>query len=84
MNNLNNKISAGTIARTACLLLALTNQILSACGKPVLPIESSTVEQLVTAGITTVAALVAWWQNNSFTAAAVAADSYMARLKQKQ
>ena len=29
MNNLNNKISAGTIARTACLLLALTNQILS-------------------------------------------------------
>ena len=30
-------ISAGTIARTACLLLALTNQVLSACGKPVLP-----------------------------------------------
>ncbi len=70
-------ISAGTIARTACLLLALTNQILSACGKPVLPIESSTVEQLVTAGITTVAALVAWWQNNSFTAAAIQADKYL-------
>ena len=84
MNNLNNKISAGTIARTACLLLALTNQILSACGKPILPIESATVEQLVTAGITTVAALIAWWKNNSFTAAAVAADSYLARLKQKQ
>lgn len=74
MNNLNNKISAGTIARTACLLLALTNQILSACGKPVLPIESATVEQLVTAGITTVAALIAWWKNNSFTQAAIAAD----------
>ena len=80
----NNNISAGTIARTACLLLALTNQILSACGKPVLPIESQTVEQLVTAGITTVAALISWWKNNSFTAAAVAADSYLARLKQKQ
>ena len=52
------KISAATIARTACLLLALTNQLLSACGKPVLPIESQTVEQLVTAGITTVAELV--------------------------
>ena len=74
MNNLNNKISAGTIARTACLLLALTNQILSACGKPVLPIENATVEQLVTAGITTVAALIAWWKNNSFTQAALAAD----------
>ncbi len=67
-------ISAGTITRTAVLLLALTNQILSACGKPILPIESATVEQLVTAGITTVAALVAWWQNNSFTQAALAAD----------
>ena len=52
-------ISAGTVARTACLLLALTNQLLSALGKPVLPIESETVEQLVTAGITSIAALVA-------------------------
>ena len=77
MNNLNNKISAGTIARTACLLLALTNQILSACGKPVLPIESAAVEQLVTAGITTVAALIAWWKNNSFTTAAIQADKYL-------
>ena len=74
-------ISAGTITRTAVLLLALTNQILSACGKPVLPIESATVEQLVTAGITTVAALVAWWQNNSFTAAALEADKTYDRLK---
>lgn len=77
-------VTAGTIARTACLLLALANQVLSALGKPVLPIESATVEQLVTAGITTVAALISWWKNNSFTAAAVAADGYLARLKQKQ
>jgi len=67
-------ISAGTIARTAALLLALTNQVLSALGKPVLPIESATIEQLVTAGFTTVAALIAWWKNNSFTQAALAAD----------
>ena len=75
------KISAATIARTACLLLALTNQILSACGKPVLPIESATVEQLVTAGITTVAALIAWWKNNSFTTAAIQADKYLENKK---
>ena len=74
-------ISAGTIARTACLLLALTNQVLSALGKPILPIESQTVEQLVTAGITTVAALVAWWKNNSFTAAAIQADKYLENKK---
>ena len=59
---------------TAVLGLALANQILSACGKPILPIESATVEQLVTAGITTVAALISWWKNNSFTQAALAAD----------
>lgn len=76
-------ISAGTIARTACLLLALTNQVLSALGKPVLPIESQTVEQLVTAGITTVAALVSWWNNNSFTTAALQADAEFDRLKKQ-
>lgn len=73
----NNHISAGTIARTACLLLALANQVLSALGKPVFPIESETVEQLVTAGITTVAALIAWWKNNSFTTEAIQADAWM-------
>ena len=74
ITNTTRTVSAGTVARTAVLLLALTNQILSACGKPILPIESSTVEQLVTAGITSVAALVSWWKNNSFTQAALAAD----------
>ena len=78
---MNLKISAGTVARTACLLLALTNQVLSACGKPVLPIESQTVEQLVTAGITTVTALVAWWKNNSFTTAALEADKTYEKVK---
>lgn len=73
-SNTTRTVSAGTVARTAVLLLALTNQILSAMGKPILPIESSTVEQLVTAGITSVAALVSWWKNNSFTQAALAAD----------
>lgn len=79
----NFKISTATIARTACLLLALTNQVLSALGKPVLPIESSTVEQLVTAGITTVTALVAWWNNNSFTQAAIQADGVLENLKKQ-
>ena len=77
----NHKVSAGTLARTAVLLLALTNQVLSAMGKPVLPIESQTVEQLVTAGITTVTALISWWNNNSFTAAAIQADAELERLK---
>ena len=70
----NRNVSAGTVARTAVLLLALTNQVLSACGKPILPIDSAQLEQAITAGCTTVAALVNWWYNNSFTQAALAAD----------
>ena len=74
-------ISAGTIARTACLLLALTNQVLSALGKPVLPIESAQLEQLISTGFTTVSALVNWWFNNSFTQAALAGDEEYERRK---
>ena len=73
----NYKISAATIARTACLLLALANQVLSAMGKPLLPIDSEQLEQLVTAGFTTVSAIVAWWYNNSYTTNAIKADKYM-------
>ena len=77
------KISTATIVRTACLLLALANQVLSAMGKPIIPIESSTVEQLVTAGITTVTALIAWWNNNSFTKEAIQADNVLETLKKQ-
>lgn len=81
-----NKVSTATIVRTVCLALALANQLLSAGGKSPLPIESSTVEQLVTTGITTVTALINWWYNNSFTQAAMEADKTFERerLKDKQ
>lgn len=82
-NTMNFNITAGTIARTAVLLLALTNQLLSAMGKSPLPIESATVEQLVTAGITSIAALIAWWKNNSFTKEAIAADAEYDRLRKQ-
>ena len=78
---MNTNITSGTIARTACLLLALLNQVLCALGKSPLPIESETLNQLVTASITVIAALVAWWKNNSFTKSAIQADKEYARLK---
>ena len=84
MNTTPNKISAATIARTACLLLALTNQVLTACGRPILPIESETLNQLVTSGLTVAAALVSWWKNNSFTREALAADSYLTQLRNRK
>ena len=76
-------LTAVTTARTASLVLALTKPLRSVGVKPVLPIESQAGEQLGSAGITTVAALVSWWNNNSFTSAAIQADAEYARLKQK-
>ena len=52
-------------------------------GKSPLPIESTTVEQLVTASITSIAALIAWWKNNSFTKEAIAADAEYDRLRKR-
>lgn len=76
-------ITAGTIARTIILALALINQVLSATGHPVLPIEDAQIETLVTTGWTVVAALIAYWKNNSWTAAAKAGDEVMKQVKGK-
>lgn len=77
------KIPASTVARTAALALALTNQLLSCTGHAVLPIASEQLEQLVSTGITVAAALVSWWENNSFTPEALEADQYLTTLKKK-
>lgn len=77
------KITAGTIARTAVLALALTNQILSATGHSPLPIESEQLEQIVTTGITVAASVVAWWENNSFTQEAIRADELLDQMQNK-
>lgn len=75
------KIEPATIARTAVLALALANQILSVAGMSPLPIDSATLEPWVTTGITTAAALWAWWKNNSFTPEAIRADELMKEMK---
>ena len=80
---MNTNITAGTIARTICLALALTNQVLSATGHAVLPIEDAQVETLVTTGLTVAASVAAWWKNNSFTTAALEGDTTMKRIKGK-
>ena len=76
-----NKISAGTIARTIILLLALINQCLSMAGVSPLPIEDKQVEAIITTAWTVIAALIAWWTNNSFTQAALAGDALKDEIK---
>lgn len=75
------KIKASTIARTAVLALALANQVLSVAGLSPLPIDSATLEPWVTTGLTTAAALWAWWKNNSFTPEAIQADELLEKMR---
>ena len=89
MNDTHCKISAATLARTAALALALTNQVLSACGKPMLPIESATVEQLVTTGLTVTDVGVVNDANPTSSDAilaqeAIKADGYLEQLRKKK
>ena len=76
-------ITAGTIARTLILFLALINQLLSASGHAVIPIEDATIETLVSTAITIITALVAWWKNNSFTYAARLGDFHMRKARRE-
>lgn len=75
------KIKPATIARTAVLALALANQILSVAGLSPLPIDSATLEPWVTTGLTTAAAVWAWWKNNSFTPEAIRADELLKEIR---
>ncbi len=77
----NSKVSIATLARTAALAFALANQVSSAAGKPLLPIDNAQLEQMISTGFTVGAALAAWWKNNSFTAAAIEGDKRMNSLK---
>lgn len=76
-----NKISAGTIIRTICLILALVNLTLETFGKNVIPISDEQVSELVTLIFTIVTSLVAFWKNNSFTKEAIIADDIMHEMK---
>lgn len=71
------KVSAGTIARTIILALALINQILYASGHAVIPIENEDIETLVNTGFTIVVAIITYWKNNSWTNAALQGDMVM-------
>lgn len=79
-----NNITAGTIARTIVLILALANQVLAMCGKQVLNIADDDIYQIVSIVFTIGASAVAWWKNNSFSQAAIKADEVMTELKENE
>ncbi len=75
------KIETGTIVRTAALLFALINQVLTISGYNPLPFTDEDFGQAVSMVLTAGASLWAWWKNNSFTQAAIAADGHMKDLR---
>ena len=77
-------VTAGTIARTVILALALINQLLTAFGYNVIDISTETINTLISTIFTVVTALIAFWKNNSFTQAALKADEVMKELKSKE
>lgn len=70
-------ISAGTIARTAVLILALVNQVLVSTGHSVIPVDDAQVTELITLSFTIASAVICWWKNNSFSKEAIEADKFM-------
>ena len=75
------KVSAGTIARTVILALALLNQVLTVAGYSPIPIDDETINLTIASVWTIVASVVAWWKNQSFTQAAIEGDEVMRGIK---
>ncbi|WP_339215550.1 phage holin [Ornithinibacillus sp. FSL M8-0202] len=57
----------GTVIRTVLLFVALINQLLVIFGKSPLPLDSETLELLISSLFTTVTALNTWFKNNYIT-----------------
>lgn len=74
-------ISSKTIIRTIVLAIALVNQILTTLGYNPLPFSNDEIYEGISIIATVCASLWAWWKNNSFTSAAIAADKYKDNLK---
>ena len=68
-------ITKGTAIRTVVLALALINQLLVSFGYSPLPIGDEEMTETLSTIFTLVAALIAWWKNNSFTQKAILADT---------
>ena len=76
-------VSREAIIRTIILIVTMVNQALTMFGKNPLPFAEDDIYMVLTSAFTIVATVWAWWKNNSFTSAAIEADSYMKKIKEE-
>ncbi len=75
-------VSPGSWARLALLIAVLVNNTLTVFGvNP--PVPGGKAGEIIVTVTTVLSSLLAYWKNNSFTAAAQQADEYMEMLKRK-
>jgi SPP1 family holin len=76
-----NTVSMGTKIRTIALFVTLINQVLACFNISPLPFDQEQVTFVVSTVLTGVAAIAAWWKNNTFTKAAINADKALQAAK---
>ena len=79
-----NNVKVSTIVRTVVLFLTLVNSILTVSGINPLPFSEDELYEIVSGIATIAASLWAWWENNSFTRAAIKADEEYDRIKAEE
>ncbi len=77
-------VKSGTIVRTIVLAIVLINNILTMNGINPLPFSEDELFEIVSGIATIAASLWAWWENNSFTKAAIKADEEYDRIKAEE
>lgn len=77
------KVSVGSYVRLALLLISVLNLALRCFGADTLPMNNEAVEDFVSVAFTVASTLAAYWKNNSFTSAALAADETLKELSRK-
>lgn len=78
------QVSVGTWIRLALVVLALVNVTLRLAGVQTLPFAPEDISDLISSLFAIIVVLNAYWKNNSFTAAALAADDVMTRLREEE
>lgn len=75
------KIEVGTWIRLGLLVLSLVNVTLRMSGINTIPFAPEDLADLISTLFTILVGVNAYWKNNSFTSAALAADEEMKRLR---